>query len=472
MGIAKLYSQSGGNGFKINGIIKDYYAYAGENISAGDFVEFINGVASQTTGTSSDTQISSNTYSGYRISATALNENRVFIAHNYGNSSSNYFLYGVVVTIDGATITAGTDTQLSSVAYTGDQVSVVALSENKVFIAHQYGSTSNGSYLYGMVCTINGTTITAGSDKAINGSTTYTGCKISAELVSDNTVFIAHSRNDTYYLYGIVCTINGTSITIGTDTQLYNTGGTAYAISTTKLANNKIFIANSYQSSYYLYAIVCTISGTTITKGTSKALNSSTSYTGEVVSVTALSENAVLVAHNYGSSDSYLYGMVCTISGTTITVGTETALESSTKYSGKKISVLTLSSSKALIVHSSTSSYYLYAMFVSINGTTITKNTDTQLSSIDRSGEVISPLFLSSDILFIAHRYSDVILYGQLFGVNEVNNEISNTVVSTTYETQVRKATTSDIYGVAKSSGIGGNETEHNQKVSIYTLSA
>ena len=40
MGIAKLYSQSGA-GDKINGIIQDYYAYAGENISAGDFVEFV-----------------------------------------------------------------------------------------------------------------------------------------------------------------------------------------------------------------------------------------------------------------------------------------------------------------------------------------------------------------------------------------------------------------------------------------------
>ena len=36
MGIAKLYSQSGGNGFKINGIIQDYYVYAGEKIEKGE----------------------------------------------------------------------------------------------------------------------------------------------------------------------------------------------------------------------------------------------------------------------------------------------------------------------------------------------------------------------------------------------------------------------------------------------------
>ena len=47
MAEAKLYGQNKG-GMSINGIIKDYYAYAGENISAGDLVEYVNGIASKT----------------------------------------------------------------------------------------------------------------------------------------------------------------------------------------------------------------------------------------------------------------------------------------------------------------------------------------------------------------------------------------------------------------------------------------
>lgn len=47
MGIAKLYGQKA-SGTNINGILKDYHAYAGENISAGDLVEYINGIASKT----------------------------------------------------------------------------------------------------------------------------------------------------------------------------------------------------------------------------------------------------------------------------------------------------------------------------------------------------------------------------------------------------------------------------------------
>lgn len=42
MGIAKLYSQSGGgNGFKINGVTDSYYVVEGETVNKGDFVEFV-----------------------------------------------------------------------------------------------------------------------------------------------------------------------------------------------------------------------------------------------------------------------------------------------------------------------------------------------------------------------------------------------------------------------------------------------
>lgn len=42
MGIAKIYSQSS-SGMKINGIIEDYYVYAGERVKKGDFVELLVG---------------------------------------------------------------------------------------------------------------------------------------------------------------------------------------------------------------------------------------------------------------------------------------------------------------------------------------------------------------------------------------------------------------------------------------------
>ena len=110
-------------GLDINGLIENYYVYAGEKVSAGDFVEFVNGVASQTTKTSEDTAIN-NTDSrpSEVISAVELSENRVFIAHN--KDTSNYYLCGVVCTIENEKIIVGTDTQLSTERYTGYQISL------------------------------------------------------------------------------------------------------------------------------------------------------------------------------------------------------------------------------------------------------------------------------------------------------------------------------------------------------------
>ena len=192
---AKLYGQNKG-GMSINGIIKDYYAYAGENISAGDLVEYVNGVAGKTElGTSEDTIINNTTtYTSYAVSAVVLDENRVFIAHSYDDT---YHLYGIVCMINGNTITCGTDTELSSIPHSGSTISVKLLPNGNVFIAHRYSTSYT---LYGMVVSIDGTTITkrVGDTTLVNA--TDAGFQISTELLSNGTIFIAHSYGSDRYL--------------------------------------------------------------------------------------------------------------------------------------------------------------------------------------------------------------------------------------------------------------------------------
>ena len=106
-----------------------------------------------------DTALNTTTMSGKIISAVALDKNKVFIAHSYGN---NYYLYGIVCIIDEGKITVGTDTVISSTSNTGRVISAVALSENKVLIAHSYSSSDY--VLRAVACTISGTVITTGTD--------------------------------------------------------------------------------------------------------------------------------------------------------------------------------------------------------------------------------------------------------------------------------------------------------------------
>lgn len=140
-------------GMDIDGIIEEYKVASDGNINAGDFVKFINNY--EIPEGTENALYSQNGY-GFGTSAVILSPEKVFIA--YSNGSDTYYrLYGMVCTISNDIITSGTHTTLSTQQYSGHVLSVVKLSEDKVFIAHSSGSNYN---TYGIVCTINGTTIT------------------------------------------------------------------------------------------------------------------------------------------------------------------------------------------------------------------------------------------------------------------------------------------------------------------------
>ena len=136
----------------------------------------------------------------------------------------------------------GTDTTVSTNFAKANGLSAVVLSSSKVFIAHCNGSTT----LYGIVCTISGTTITPGTDTLIYDSY-YNANYISAVALSSTQVFIAHNfGNRSMNLWAVVCTISGTTITPGTDGQI--TANTITGrISAVALSSTQVFIAHGYR---------------------------------------------------------------------------------------------------------------------------------------------------------------------------------------------------------------------------------
>lgn len=131
----------------------------------------------------------------------------------------------------------------------------------------------------------------------------FSGNRLSATTLCADKIFIAHSYNTStgtsvsqYSLYGMVCTISGTAISHGTDTQLVNNEYAGKKISAVALSSSKVFVAHSYGNYLYAYCTVCTINGTAITSGTSVCL-SSTSYSGDyAMSAVKLSPNKAFVA--------------------------------------------------------------------------------------------------------------------------------------------------------------------------------
>lgn len=461
MGIGALDYKKGGSNFEINGIIKDYYVYAGEKVSAGDFVEFINGLASKIDyGKSTAETLSSTGYSGFYHKAVKLDANRVFIAH----SDSSYKLYGVVITINGIDITVGTDTLLSSLDDSGMKFSVELVADNKIFIAHCYGAKK---HLYSTICTIDGTIITKGTYTMLTEEY-WSGYEISTQLLEDGRVFVAHNYGNAYWLSAMICTIEGTSITPSTDTIIIEEHSGGYAISTVTLTGNNIFIAHSKTANFGLYGIVCTVSGTTISKGTDTTLESG-KYAGYAISTELLKNGNIFIAHSR-TTNYDLNGIVCSVSGTSITHGSDTTLDN-TYYSGVKISAIQTSNEDIFVAYANNQSN-LYGMVCKVSGTTISSlGEKVHLNTaVYPAGEVISALLLEKDLIFLS--YGDNLntrnLQVQMFVVDKENIKPTDNITIIEYETQVRPTTSLPCNGVAKNNGVGGDDTGHKDIVSVY----
>lgn len=180
----------GGSAEVVNGVIANFKATS-STIDANTFVEFVNNI---TTGT--NTLLASTSDSYQNAKAVALGADKVFVSHYGGNG----YLYGIVCTVSGTTITAGTDTQLSTGIYSYQYASTVKLDTDKVFIAHQDRSGGN-DYIYGMVCAIIGTTIVATANTQLT-TVASSAPYASAVIVGSDKVFVNHKTGS--YLYGVI----------------------------------------------------------------------------------------------------------------------------------------------------------------------------------------------------------------------------------------------------------------------------
>lgn len=291
-------------GVDINGVIEQYKVYAGNNISAGDFVSFVQNMVTDET-----TQLSSTNNTSYYINVTQLSDTTAFIV--YGGTSST--LYGMVVTLSGNTITTSAEKTLTSGSSNGNYCGLVALSSTEVFLAYNKGSGSYSS-MSAVVCTISGNTFTVGTATSLRGESLY-AYKISATKLKSTSVMIVYSSGDNAALYGKICTIARGKVTGGTEISL-GTLGMAYS-NLVALSSTSVFISGE-DSSYNIYGLVCTINGTTITKGTAVKLNNTTtSYSGGKCYPIMLSGGAFsskMIVFQAGGRSNCIRAFLCNIS--------------------------------------------------------------------------------------------------------------------------------------------------------------
>jgi len=251
--------------------------------------------------------------------------NKVVIAYtDVGNSR---FGTAVVGTVSGTSISFGTTVVFES-ATTSHISATFDSFNNKVVIAYR-DEGNNSRFGTAVVGTVNGTSISFGTAVVFESASTYF---ISATFDSNSNKVVIAYRDDGNSGFGtaVVGTVSGTSISFGT-TVVFESATANYISATFDSNSNKVVIAYSDNgNSYFGTAIVGTVSGTSISFGTPVVFASA--GTDRISATFDSFNNKVVIAYRDVGNSSFGTAVVGTVSGTSISFGTPVVFESATTY--------------------------------------------------------------------------------------------------------------------------------------------
>ena len=242
------------------------------------------------------------------------------VAIFYTDASNSYYGTAAIGTVDSSdnSISFGTPVVFSSGA-TYLSASVFDSNANKTVTAF-YDSSDDGAAIVG---TVSGTSISFGT--AADFQTNPPNYISIAFDSTNNKVVIAHqdSANGDGKGEALVGTVSGTSISFGSITE-FEQGETRYTATTYDTSNEKIVIAyHDNGNSAYGTAIVGTVSGTSISFGTPVVFQSSGNY-GVAATFDTNSNKVIISYRDYDNSKSRI--IEGTVSGTSISFGSSTIL--------------------------------------------------------------------------------------------------------------------------------------------------
>ena len=242
----------------------------------------------------------------------------------YRDSGNNNYPTARVVSVSGSTLTFGTAVVVHTVH--ADWISAdYDASQNKILISYRDDTYSR---LRAVVGTVSGTSISFGS-AALIGS--YGGYRTKvAYNAAANASLIAFSYAEgggsSNYPYGCVATISGTSVSFGTLVRIESSGAEmSWNTNVYDVASTKNLVA--YKSGSGGRAAVATISGTSVSFGT--YVDWTTDTTDEIEGVYDSSTSKIALFYRNNSQSYYLYYVVATVSGTSVSFGSQAAAESS-----------------------------------------------------------------------------------------------------------------------------------------------
>jgi len=250
------------------------------------------------------------------------NSNRIVIA--YGDVGNSSYGTAVVGTVSGTSVTFGTPVvfESASVINNGTLDIVFDSNNNKIVVGYSDGGNSeHGTAIVGTVDSSDNS-ISFGSPTVFESAGTVSP-RMDFDTSNNKVVITYADQGNSNYLTAIVGTVSSTSISFGTASVVVS-GDSSPADITFDNNSNKFSICYPDASNNYGRAKVATVSGTSISFGSEATFASATSR--DVRSTFDSSNNKVIIIFEDGGNSNYATAIVGTISGTDITFGSEAVI--------------------------------------------------------------------------------------------------------------------------------------------------
>jgi len=243
--------------------------------------------------------------------------NKVVITYvDTGNSS-----YGtaVVGTVSGTSISFGTPVVFESTSTA--QTSIVFDSNAGKFLI-SFRDQGNTNYGTSLVATLSGTSLTFGGTYFFHATDVYNISSV-YDIYQQKVVVTYRDITNSNYGTSVVGTISGTAVSFGTP-AVFESASTFYTSATFDSNSGKVVIAYyDGGNSGYGTAVVGTVSGTSISFGSPTVFESATSYFNSITFDSNV--NKVVVIYKTLSPNT-VKGIVGTVSGTSISFGSSTSI--------------------------------------------------------------------------------------------------------------------------------------------------
>ena len=287
----------------------------------------------------------------------------------------------VIVNADGTvSVVAETSASIGSEAvYETDEVgfntAVFDSSNNKVIVV--YRTYNGGSPLMEYVVgTVSGSSISFGSvGTAMNSDNQQLDSVFDSE--NNRIVVVFRNGNDSSHGYAIVGSLSGTTVSWGSATEFNNNNSAELAITFDSTANKVVISYRNYGNSSYGTAVVGTVSGTSISFGSSTVFSTQTSGgTSEIATAFDSTSNKVVIGWQDGTTSNRGAAVVGTVSGTSISFGSKVFFADSATASVK--AVFDTSANKVVFSYKDNSnSFYGTVVSGSVSGTSISFGAET-----------------------------------------------------------------------------------------------